>query len=286
MNYKNDKYLITGATGNVGSELVKRLDKDKMLIATRNIKKAKKILEEGFEYTKFDFKRPETYRETLKRVKKIFLVRPPKISNVQKYIFPIIDRAEECGVEHIVFLSLLGVEKNPIVPHHKIEKYIQESNIPYAFLRASFFMQNLNTTHRKDIKENNEIFVPAGKGKTSFIDVRDIAEVGVKVLKESGHKNKAYPLTGKEALDYYQVAEAFREVLDREITYPNPSIFKFFWRMKKRGYKPIFIFVMIGLYTTARLGLAKRTTEDLQNLLDREPKSIKEYVQDYREQWL
>ena len=280
-----EKFLITGATGNVGSEIVKSMDKDKMLIATRNIEKAEKNLGEDLEYTVFDFMRPATYQESLKRVKKIFLVRPPKISDVKEHIFPIIDRAEECGVEHIVFLSLLGVEKNPIVPHYKIEKYIKESNIPFTFLRASFFMQNLNTTHRKDIKENDEIFVPAGKGKTSFIDVRDIAKVGVKALVESGHENEAYDLTGKEALNYYQIAEIFSEILDREITYPNPSIFKFFRRMKKREHNIGFIFVMIGLYTTARLGLAKRTSEELQNLLDREPISIRKYIKDYREEW-
>ena len=72
----------------------------------------------------------------------------------------------------------------------------------WTFLRASFFMQNLSTTHRDDIRERGDVFVPAGKGKTSFIDVRDIADVAVKALTEPGHENKAYPLTGDVALNY------------------------------------------------------------------------------------
>ena len=88
-------------------------------------------------------------------------------------------------------------------------------------------MQNLSTIHRGDIRDTNKIFIPAGKGKTSFIDVRDIAATAVKVMTEPGHENKAYALTGNKALDYYQVAEIFTHVLGRQIVYTNPSIFKF-----------------------------------------------------------
>ncbi|MFW6035700.1 MAG: SDR family oxidoreductase [Halothermotrichaceae bacterium] len=280
-----DKILITGATGNVGSEIIKLLEdkRCKITAAVRDITKAKKQLKHNIDYTRLDFLKQETYQNVLKNVNKIFLVRPPKIADVKQYIFPFIDIAKNIGVKQIVFLSLLGVEKNRFVPHYKIEKYIKNSGIPYTFLRASFFMQNLNTTHQYDIKENKEIFVPAGKGKTSFIDVRDIAEVGALALVEVGHQNKAYSLTGDKALNYYQVAEIFSRVLDRNIEYTKPSIFKFYRRMRKRGLESSYILVMIGLYTTARLGLAKITTDQVEKLLDRKPISLEKYVEDYQE---
>ncbi len=77
-----------------------------------------------------------------------------------------------------------------MTPHHKIEKIIRELEIPYTFIRPSFFMQNLNTTHQKDIKENHDLFIPAGKSKTSFIDTRDIGEVAVTCLTDGHYLNQ------------------------------------------------------------------------------------------------
>ncbi len=105
-------------------------------------------------------------------------------------------------------------------------------------------------------------------------------------LTEDGHRNKGYSLTGKDALDYYQVAEIYSRVLDKEIKYTKPSIFRFFYRMHKRGMKTGYILIMIAFYTTARLGLAKKTTSKLEELLDREPISVEQYVSDYKGCWM
>ena len=66
-------------------------------------------------------------------------------------------------------LSLIGVENNRVVPHYKIEQHMLKSGLEYTFLRPSFFMQNLSTTHREEIKDQSEIFVTARRDKTSFI---------------------------------------------------------------------------------------------------------------------
>lgn len=55
-------------------------------------------------------------------------------------------------------------------------------------------------------------------------------------------------------------------------------------KMIQKGIKPDFIMVMIGIYTTAKLGLAKRVTPDLLELLDKSPITMEEFVHDYREQ--
>jgi uncharacterized protein YbjT (DUF2867 family) len=115
----------------------------------------------------FDFLQPETYAAAFAGQRAVFLIRPPTISDVKRYINPAVDAAVQAGVAHIVFLSLLGVEKNAFVPHHKIEAHLLASGIAYTFLRASFFMQNLSTTHREDIARHDENFVPAGHGKMS-----------------------------------------------------------------------------------------------------------------------
>ena len=172
-------------------------------------------------------------------------------------MLPVVRAAKDAGVRHVVFLSLLGVEKNQVEPHAQVERFILEAGLPHTFLRPSFFMQNLSTTHRDDIREHGELFVPAGQGRTGFIDARDIAAVGARTLLEDGHEGKAYDLTGSEALTYAEVAALFTEVLGRPIRYSAPGALRFTMRWYRRKQPVAFIAVMTGIYTVCRLGLAR-----------------------------
>jgi uncharacterized protein YbjT (DUF2867 family) len=185
-----------------------------------------------------------------------------------------------------VFLSLLGAAKNPLVPHHKVEQYLLSAGVPWTFLQPSFFMQNLSTTHREDIRELGEILVPAGRGATSFIDVRDIAAVAARVLSEDGHANTAYPLTGAEALDYGAVARMLTEELGRPIAYRRPWAIRFIRHMRRRGLEWGYILVMVAIYTTARLGQAGLVTPDTGRLLGRRPIGMRQFIHDYRASWI
>lgn len=281
--------LITGATGNVGSEVLRLLQLSQaqpIVAAVRAGDDARKPLPKGTASVVFDFESPDTWKPALQGVKRLFLVRPPAISNVKKHIVPFLTEAKAQGVEHIVFLSLLGAESNSLVPHYAVEQHLFTLGVPYTLLRPSFFMQNLDTTHRLDIKERSEIYVPAGKGKTGFIDARDIAAVGALALSSDAHFNKAYPLTGGAALTYTEVAEIFSRELGRKITYPNPSMWSFYWRMKSQGHAAGFIFVMIAIYTTAKLGFAATLTSNTATLLGRAPIAVEQYAKDYRAVWL
>lgn len=146
-------------------------------------------------------------------------------------------------------------------------------------------MQNLSTTHRDDIRLHDDLFIPAGTGKTSFVDARDIAAVAVLALTQPGHTSKAYPLTGNQALDYFEVAKMLTEALDRPIYYSRPGLVKFIWTMRDRGLPLDFVLVMAGIYTTTRLGWAANITPDVERLLGRSPISLRQFIKDYQSVW-
>jgi len=281
-----DKILLTGITGNVGSAVVTYLKSQNInfIAGARNIEKSKQQ-DESIEYVYFDFEVADTYETVLQGVKKVFLVRPPQLTDVKGIFIPFIQNCKEAGVEQIVFLSLLGAEKNPFPPHHKIEKAILASGIPYTFIRPSFFMQNLSTTHAKDIKEGNDLFIPSGKAKISFIDTRDIGEIIGRSLSEKGHENKAYSITGSEAITYFQVADTMTRILGRKVTYSNPPLLKFRKDMIARGVKKEFATVMMVLYFTTKLGMANHVTDTAEIILNRKPKTIEEFIKDHVEVW-
>jgi uncharacterized protein YbjT (DUF2867 family) len=165
-----------------------------------------------------------------------------------------------------------------------VEQYLRACGAAYTFLRCSFFMQNLNTTHRAEICDRDEIYIPAGRARTSFIDVRDIGAVAALALTQPGHENQAYDLTGGEALDYYQVAALFSQVLGRKITYMDPSALAFFLR-QTRKFPLAYALVTTWLYLSTRGGMAERVTGEVRRLLGREPITLRRYIQDYRGSW-
>ncbi len=279
--------LVTGALGNVGAEIVKRLQAQGSLVraADLSVEKIRERFSAGVEAVPFDFSKPETFAPAFAGVEAMFLMRPPQISDVQRYIFPALAAARTAGVKHVVFLSLIGIEKTTFVPHYKVEQFLRASGMSWTFLRASFFMQNLNTTHRQEIKERDEIYVPVGAAKTSFIDVRDIAAVAAVALTRPGHANKAYDLTGPEALDYLQAAGIMSDVLGRRITYKNPNPLAFLLNTVRCGTTFAFALVMTGLYTATRFGQADVVTGEVERLTGKKPVAFRQYVEDYKASW-
>ena len=282
------KILITGAPGNVGSEVVKGLtDLAPIRIGVHRTEPARKTFgnNPGYELVHFDFLDSSTYAPTFTGIEKMFLVRPPALSNVKRDIVPALQAAKQAGVKHIVFLSIQGVEQNRIVPHHKIEKAILALGFTYTFLRASFFMQNLSTTHLSEIRDSGVISVPVGNAQTSFIDVRDIAAAAVHALIDAGYEDKIYTLTGSEALNYYQVSSVMAAELGRPIRYTNPSAIRFIRDQLALGRTLGFSIVMAGLYTFTRFGNAKEVTSDVCRILGREPITLHQFVHDYHTCW-
>jgi uncharacterized protein YbjT (DUF2867 family) len=282
----NDKILLTGVSGNVGNAVMSYLKSENasFLAGVRNIEESKQK-DDSIEYVHFDFQDAATYETALQGIKKVFLVRPPQLTDVKGIFKPFIQKCKEVGVLQIVFLSLLGAQSNPFPPHHKIEKVILESRIPFTFIRPSFFMQNLSTTHAKDIKERNDLFIPSGKAKISFIDTRDIGEIIGRTLVEKGHENMAYTITGLEAITYFKVADSMTKILGRKITYSNPKLLKFRKDVIDRGVQKEFATVMMVLYLTTKLGMANHVTDTAQVLLKRKPRTIEDFIRDHVEIW-
>lgn len=280
--------LVTGALGNVGAEVIKQLQAWGSPIRAADIdtQKIQARFGPGVEAVRFDFTDPGTYTQTFSGVEKMFLMRPPHIADVKRLMVPALAAAKRAGVQHVVFLSLIGIEKAKFVPHYKVEQSLQELGFDTTFLRCSFFMQNLNTTHRKEIKERNEIFVPVGNARTSFIDVQDIGAVAALALTEPGHTNRNYDLTGSEALDYWQVTRILSEVLGRRITYRNPNPLQFFIGSLRRGVPFDFALVTTGLYTSTRFGMAEVVTGETEKLLGRKPITFRQYAEANKQAWL
>jgi len=278
------KVLVTGATGNVGKYVVEALLKlgETVVAAGTKIDRLREKFGDTVDAVELDFEKPQTYEGALKDVDRIFLMRPPHLGKPED-LYAFLEAAKSHPIKLKSFLSLMGVEKNTIPPHHKIEKKIEELGIPFAHIRPGFFMQNISGIHATEIKEKDEIFVPAGRSKTSFIDATDIGLAVASVLHESEqHRNTAYTITGPEALNYYQIAEILSQVTGRRIQYKKPGFLRYrHYYVKKRGLDPSYVNVTVMLYFMTRLGTAKRVTNDFYKLTGKKPRTFVTFAKDH-----
>lgn len=283
------KIMVTGALGNVGGYVAKYLIKNNQDIVLADINKEELIKKYGdnCEVAYFDFTDEFTYEDALKNVECVFIMRPPHLGKPEdlKPFIECLKRKKE--IKMVSFLSLIGIENNPIPPHYKIEKYIEKAELPYCHIRPSFFMQNISGVHAFEIKHFNNILVPVKKALTSFIDAEDIGELIAKVLSEpEKHRNKAYSITGQEAIDYYEVANILSEELGRKINYinPKPSFAKEYW-IKIRGLDKNYSSVMGMLYMMTRMGTAKKTTNTFEEIMEKKPQTFREFSKKNLDTW-
>jgi uncharacterized protein YbjT (DUF2867 family) len=218
---------------------------------------------------------------------RVFIMRPPHLGKPED-LKPFVEALKaHGGIKLVSFLSLIGVENNPVPPHHKIEKYIEQAGLAFCHIRPSFFMQNISGIHAFEIKHFNRIVVPVKKALTSFIDAQDIGEIIAKVLCEpEKHRNKGYSITGPEAIDYYEAARILSEELRRKIVYanPKPSLTKKYW-IDIRGLDAEYSKVMDMLYMMTRLGTAKKVTTVFEKVVGKKPQTFRQFVKKNLSAW-
>ncbi len=212
--------LVTGATGNVGSELVAQLAADGVPVRamTRSPEKAK--FPAGVEVVAGDFDKPETLPAALAGVDRVFVVPPGYGPEGPVQERTLVAAAREAGVKHLVKLSTSGVGFGATDPltsgHRQGEQVVQESGLEWTILRPGTFMVYLYG-YAGTIGKERTMYVTEGDPVSAMIHPRDIASVAAKVLTTSGHEGQAYTLTGGEALSSQRQGEIVGEVLGQEI---------------------------------------------------------------------
>lgn len=281
-----ERILVTGATGNVGIEVIKYLSaspkKQRIFAGVRNLDRSKLKLQKykSIEYKYFDFEDMASYLPALENIQSVFLLRPPHISDVDRYFKPLIHAMKQAGVSKIVFLSVQGAEKSKVIPHNKIEKLIIKSGIPFIFLRPSYFMQNLTTTLLKDIQEKNTLFLPAGNAKFNWIDIKNIGEVSAILLERFDEfSNQAIELTGYENKHFGEVTDMISSITGKKIGYQSPNPFSFFSAKKKDGMPTGMILVMIMLHFLPRFQEEPKISDFYEKITGKKPTSLKAFIE-------
>ena len=275
--------LITGASGNVGKEVLKQITQTGVEVraAFQSVSKAAGA-PSGVEIVTVDYNQPETLRTALKAVERIFLVGPPtaQLPALERKAMEVIAQS---GVRQVVKLSAMG-GREAIFPrqHTESEDYIQSTGVPYTFLRPNGFMQNMVNYNAPTINTQSAFYGSEGDGRVSQIDIRDVAAVAVRALTEDSHVGKAYTLTGPEALTNKEIAQILSDELRREIRFINLPPAQLKEALLSAGVPEWNADALLDLQRLYREGKASTVTRDVEQILGRKAISFAQFVRDSR----
>ena len=274
--------LITGASGNVGREVVKQaLAMGLTIRASFQSPAVAAQAPAGLEGVIMDYGKPETIRPALHGVEKIFLIGPPA-RELPVLEANFVKEVRAAGRKHIVKLSALGGRESMFPNGHRdSEENIEASGLPYTFLRPNGFMQNLVNYSADTIRSRNAFYGCQGNGAVSVVDIRDIAAVAVIVLAATGHEGKSYALTGGEALTNQQVAEKISRVAERKISYVDLPATELKKGLLSIGTPDWSADALIDLQRLYGEGKASRVTDDVERLTGRKPITFDQFARDY-----
>ena len=282
--------LVTGATGNIGVEVVKRLSTARQPVRAfvRNRKQAQTIALPYVELAEGDFTKPDSFMAALDGVDRLFLLIPSS-ANVEQQQRNFVDAARKSEVRHVVKLSQLGANENAIGRfqryHGAVEKHILKSGIPYTFLRPNLFMQGL-LNFRSTILSEGAFYAPAGSAKVSVVDVRDIASIAAKILTETGHIGKVYDITGPEALAHEGMANLLSHALGKSVRYANVPPEAMRQALLRLGVPEWQADGLVEDYEHYRSGEAAMVTSTVREITGTEATSFLQFAKDYAGKFL
>lgn len=227
-------FLVTGATGGIGRKVVRSL-----LLRQRQVRAFVRL---NSRYGELEHRGAEIFIGDLRREKDI-----QKACEGVKYIISahgsdgdalaldyranieLIDRAVAVGVEHFVFISVLGAERGyedaPVFKAKRaVEKYLQNSGINYTILRPAGLASNLLPLAERFRQTGIYLLVGDPKNRTSIVSTDDLAQIAVDCAEVAGARNQTLPVGGPEILQREDIPRILGNIFNQEPIIINPPI--------------------------------------------------------------
>src|ERR1700733_13250993 len=272
-------YLITGATGDVGSKVVKHLLQrgNRPRVFVRSVQKAQALFGQRVDIFVGDLAQSATLQPALEGVDEFFLVNSgPQI--------PIHDElaakaAKAAGVRHLVKLSSMDVQHGLAIGawHELGETAVRASGISFTFVQPTGFMSNLLAWARP-IKTERVVRASTGDGKRAFIHSEDIAAVATAALTTREYDGESLPITGPEALTFAQATATIGSAIGKRLTFQPISDDEARQRYSAMSGSVAETEAHVSLWRAIREGRLAGVTDNVQRILGRKPIPLKQWA--------
>jgi len=265
--------LVTGATGNVGREVVNLLlsGGEKVVAVTRN--PATAALPDGAHVVGSDPSRPQTLTPALRGVDAVF-ISPRALGDATAgaATAELLKLSAEQGAQRVVLLSGLtvqygGGEKHFADAFKAVEDAAKASGLPWTILRSAEYASN-NLMWAPQIRSTGIVRGAYGDAANSTIHERDIAAVSVRALLDAAHAGHTYVLTGPQSLSQRDKVRLIGEAIGREVLWEEISPQQVREAMLAQGL-PVEIPDRLLGYLASRVGQPGPSSTDVEQVLGR-----------------
>ncbi|MFJ7194028.1 MULTISPECIES: NAD(P)H-binding protein [unclassified Streptomyces] len=211
--------LVTGATGTIGREVVRRIPSDLgVRIMARDPGRVTGA-GEAAEIVRGDFLDPASVAGVLRGVRTVFLVTNPGGDDDAGFL----RAAGAAGVRRVVKLSAAAVADSRAEDlitrwQRRNEDLLRDSGMEWTLLRPRAFMSNA-LSWAGSIRSDDVVRALYGESANACVDPRDVAEVAVRALIEDGHAGRVHTLTGPEAISAAEQTAQLAELLRRPLRF-------------------------------------------------------------------
>jgi len=278
--------LILGATGTIGSHIVKELDDKEvhLRIASRKQDTVDQLRRDGKDGVYLDLDKPETFALALAGVDRVFLLTGYSVAMLTQSK-TLVDAAKKAGVSHIVHVGVFAewdTTDAHFVWHQMIEKYIEASGIAWTHLHPNMFMNVFTGLY---IPKNFTYTTYWGDRRVGYIAPEDIAAVAAKVLFDgpARHTGQHYWLS-VESLNGEEIAALMSEVTGLEIRCEDKGLEGFrqlIDSLISQGADSWYANANIDFVTQmldGRMSYMSMVQNDLPYILGRPAKTVREYL--------
>jgi uncharacterized protein YbjT (DUF2867 family) len=281
--YKETKmtYLITGATGDVGSRVVERLLQrgDRPRVFVREEKRARSRFGDRVDVFVGDLADSASLKTALDGVEALFLVNTgPQIPVQDEGAAKV---AKAAGVKHLVKLSSMDVQQGLAIGawHERGEAAIRASGIPFTFVQPTGFMSNL-LAWAPSIKAEGVVRSSTGDGRRAFIHSDDIAAVATEALTTREYDGESLPITGPEALSFAEVTAKIGSAIGKRLTFQPISDEEARQRYAASGASSPETEAHVSLWRAIREGRLASITDNVERILGRKPIAMDQWARE------
>jgi NAD(P)H dehydrogenase (quinone) len=282
------RYLVTGATGRLGSQVVEfllqRVPANEIVALARDPKKVlHSLVANGVEVRKGDYFDPHSLEQAFQGVEKLLLVSALAFTDAVTQHANVIEAAKRSGVRHIIYTAIQqGTDSKFEIPQvaewdKRTEALLNASGLGTTILRNPMYVDMLPFAFGKRIPEGG-IRVPAGDGVAALASVRDLAEGTAEVLAGEGHESKSYTLGSSSSASMSEIAAAISKASGREIDYHDVPVAEFVGALVKDGLPESRATFFADWLRAFAAGQFSEITGDLERLLGRKPQSAQEFL--------
>lgn len=266
--------LVTGGTGTTGSRVARGINQARAgaRIASRNAAAPAQV--------RFDWADPTTHQPALSGVEAVYLVAPVGLTDPGPLVQPFLDTAATAGVRRLVLLSSSAVEESAQPGLGDLHRRVRASGLEWAVLRPSWFMQNFTGQHAASVAAG-EVVSATGVGRVGLIDAADIAAVAVRALLDEPPYNTDLVLTGPQALDYAEIAEALSRAHGHRVVHRPLTPAALSQHLTSLGIPPEWADVLATLDDDISRGEQDFITSTVLDVTGRPPRSFTDYLTDY-----